>query len=164
MENENSNALLQKFKDKTKEISSCVTDKISDAAQAGQDKLNESMGDINGVVSAINELGYSINGISIGIGLIPDIEIEISGLTKTMDEATFERVMEEQNEKTIISAVVKTLQTASVLQNKIHILEMRSDIASIKLGFPPKLSLKFKKNGNKTENIALIPEGASEIK
>jgi len=45
---EKAGVLLKKFKDKTKEIRSCVTEKISDAAQASQDKLEESMGDIDG--------------------------------------------------------------------------------------------------------------------
>jgi hypothetical protein len=150
MENndEKAGALLRKFKDKTKEISSCVTEKISDAAQAGQDKLEESMGDIDGIASAIRELGYSLNGISIGVGLIPDIQFELSGLTKTMDDGTFERIMEAQKEKKIVCASLKALQTASTLQNKIHIMGMRSDVAVITLGFPPKITLKFKKNGD----------------
>jgi len=150
MENndEKAGVLLKKFKDKTKEISSCVTEKISDATQAGQDKLEESIGNINGITSAIRELGYSLNGISIGVGLIPDIQFELSGLTKTMDESTFERIMEEQKESKIICATLKALQTASILQNKIHIMGMCSDVAVITLGFPPKISLKFKKNGD----------------
>jgi hypothetical protein len=155
MENncEKNGALLQKLKDKTKEISSSVTEKISDAALAGQDKLNESMGDIDGIASSIRELGYSLNSISVGVGLIPDIQFELSGLTKIMDEATFERVTEEHKESKIICAVLKTLQTASILQSKIHIMEMRSDVATITLGLPPKLTLKFKKNVDSPDKV-----------
>jgi hypothetical protein len=145
--------LLKKFKDKTKDISTSVTEKISDAAQAGQDKLEESMGDIDGITSAIRELGYSLNGISIGVGLIPDIQFELSGLTKTMDDGTFERIMEEQKEKKIVCAALKALQTASTLQNRIHIMGMRSDVAAITLGIPPKVTLKFKKNGDQPEKV-----------
>lgn len=152
---EKAGVLLKKFKDKTKEISSCVTEKISDAAQASQDKLEESMGDIDGITSAIRELGYSLNSISIGVGLIPDIQFELSGLTKTMDESTFERIMEEQKEKKIICTALKALQTASTLQNKIHIMGMRSDVAVITLGIPPKVTLKFKRNGDQPERSTL---------
>jgi hypothetical protein len=142
---EKGGALLQKLKDKAKDVRSSVAEKISEASEAGQEKLKEAMGEVNGIVPALGELGYSVESIQLGVGLIPDISIEVSGLTKTMDEATFHRVLEEQAGNKVLSVVLRTLQSASALQHKLHIMGMRSDTAVITLGLPPKLTLKFKK-------------------
>jgi uncharacterized OsmC-like protein len=83
--------------------------------------------------------------VQIGVGLIPDIVIEISGLTKTMDEKSYQRILEEKKDKKLLCSVLRTLQTASALHDKVHIAGMKSDTAAITLGLPPKVNLKFTK-------------------
>jgi len=48
-------------------------------------------------------------------------------------------------DKKLLCSVLKTLQAASGLHDKIHIVGMKSDSATITLGLPPKITLKFKK-------------------
>ncbi|MGA2362556.1 MAG: hypothetical protein ABSG73_08835 [Candidatus Aminicenantales bacterium] len=93
----------------------------------------------------IRELGYSVESIQIGVGLIPDIVIEISGLSKTMDKKAYHRIVEEKKDKKLLCSVLKTVQSASGLHDKIHIAGMKSDTAAITLDMPPKINLKFKK-------------------
>ena len=136
--------LLQKLKDKAKGVKDSVADKVAEASEAGQEKLKEAVAEVDGIVPALRELGYAVEGIQVGVGLLPDIGIEVSGLTKTMDEATFHRILEEHKDNKVLTVVVRSLQTASALQHKIHIMGMRADTAVVVLGLPPKLTLKFK--------------------
>lgn len=71
--------------------------------------------------------------------------IEISGLTKTMDEQSYQRLLKEKKDEKLLSSVLRTLQTASTLHDRVHIAGMKSDAAAITLGLPPKVNLKFTK-------------------
>ena len=130
--------------EKAKEVQSTVKDKISDISEAATDKLKEVVAEINDVLPFIRELGYTVQGIGVGVGLIPDISIDVSGLTKVMDQETFGRTVEEQKEKKLLVGVLRALQAASLLQQKIKLGQMKADNATVTLGLPPKITLKFK--------------------
>ena len=140
---EKEESLFQRMKEKAKEVQSSVAEKIADASEAAQDKVREKLNELNSLLPCIRELGYSVDAVQIGIGLLPEVGIDVSGLSKTMDEATYQRVLEEQKENRVISLILKTLNTASSWQQKIQLMEMVSDQATITLGIPPKLTLKF---------------------
>jgi hypothetical protein len=138
--------MLSRLKDTALAVHANVTEKIADASEAGMEKLQEVMEEVDELRPFLQELGYSIEGIQIGIGLIPDVSIDIGGLSKTIPEETYQRILEEQKDRKLLVSILKALQTASALQHKVHFLGMRSDNASITLGLPPKMSLKFKKS------------------
>lgn len=142
---EKEESLFQRMKDKAKEVQSSVAEKIAETSEAAQDKVREKLNELNNLLPAIRELGYSVDGVQIGIGLLPEVGIDVSGLAKTMDQATYERVLEEQQDNKVISLILKTLNTASSWQQKIQLMEMVSDQATITLGIPPKLTIKFQR-------------------
>jgi hypothetical protein len=100
---------------------------------------------VNDLVPCIQALGYSVDGIQVGIGLLPDVNIDVSGLAKVMDEATYDRVLEEQKDNKLFTLVLKTLQTTSSWQQKIQFMDMGCDQATITLGIPPRITLKFQR-------------------
>jgi gas vesicle protein len=130
--------------DRAKEMQNNVKEKIADLSEAGMDKLKEVLAEINDMLPLIRELGYTIEGIQVGIGLIPNISLDIGGLTQAMDEEAFKRTLEEHKEKRLLVGVVRTLQATSVLQQKIKLGQMQSNSATIVLSLPPKVTLKFK--------------------
>jgi hypothetical protein len=138
-------SVFQKMKDKAQGIQTGLAEKISKTSEAGWTKLKETTDEVDEILPLISELGYSVESIQVGIGLIPDIVIEISGLTKKMDEKAYHRILKEKEDKKLLCSVLKTLQTASGLHDKVHIAGMKSDNAAITLGLPPKVTLKFKK-------------------
>jgi hypothetical protein len=140
-------SVIDRMKEKAKDIHAGVAEKIADLSEAGMDKVKDLMAEVNAILPFITELGYTTEGISVGIGLMPDISIEVSGLTKTMDEATYQRILEEQKDREVLVAILKALQTASVVQGKIQFFGMRADVATITISLPSKLTLKFKKIG-----------------
>lgn len=144
-DNVKNGSIFQKMKDKARGMQTEIADKISQASEAGSSMLRETGEELNEIVPLLRELGYAAESIQIGIGLIPDISIEISGLTKKMDENAYQRVLEEKKDKKLVCSLLKALQTQSVLQDKIHIVGMKSDSAVITLTIPPKMNLKFKK-------------------
>jgi len=143
---ETNGSVLERMKLKAKEVQDSVKDKISEVSEAGQEKIKEMIDGVNEILPAIRELGYSVEGINISIGLIPDITIEVGGLSKTIQDAKYQQILEEHKDRKLLISVIKTLQTTSSMQQKIGFMQMHSDNASITLGLPPKISLKFKKD------------------
>ncbi len=141
---ERGESLLQRVRDKA-EVQSTVAEKIADTSEAAQEKLREKLSEVNDILPAIRELGYSVEGVQVGIGLLPDVGIDVSGLSRTMDTATYERVLEEQKDKKVLGLVLRALQTTSMWQQKIQFMELGCDRATITLGIPPKITLKFEK-------------------
>ncbi|MEN6311286.1 MAG: hypothetical protein ABFD80_07075 [Acidobacteriota bacterium] len=146
-ENDNKNgSVFRMMKDKARGVQAGIAGKISQASEVGLTKLKEMTDEVNEILPLIGELGYSVESIQVGVGLIPDIIIEISGLTKKMDEEAYRRILAEKEGKKLLGNVLRTLQTTSGLHDKIHIAGMKSDTGTLTLGLPPKITLKFKKD------------------
>lgn len=134
-------------KEKLQEVQANIAEKINDASEVGMEKLQELMAEVDEISPILRELGYTLESLQVSVGLIPNVSIDIGGMTKTMPEETYQKVLEEHKDRKILISVVKTLQTVSALQQKVHFMGMRSDMVTITLGLPPKVILKF----NKTE-------------
>jgi hypothetical protein len=142
---EKGESLLRRMKDRAKGVQTSVAEKLAETSEAAQDKLREKLNELNEMLPVIRELGYTVEGIDVGVGLLPEVGINVSGLTHTMDVATYERVLEEQKDKKMLGLILRTLQTTSAWQQKIHFMDMSCDRATITVGIPPKVTLKFEK-------------------
>ncbi len=146
-EDQTNDSILRRVKAKAGEMQADALEKVAAISGAGAEEFRARIADMDEVIPIIAELGYTLQGVRIGIGLIPDIGLTISGLTKTMPEDRYNRVLEEHKDKPLLIGVVKSLQAASALQQKIHMIGMRADTASITLSVPPKVSLEFRREG-----------------
>jgi hypothetical protein len=138
-------SIINKLKGKAIEVHADIAEKISDASEAGMEKVQKMIAELDEISPFISELGYTVEGVKVSVGLIPDVSIDIGGMTKTMPEEIYRRIMEEQKDRKMLVSIIKTLQAVSALQQKVHFMGMLSDNISITLGFPPKVSLNFKK-------------------
>ena len=145
-EAEDKESLFQRLKGVARDVQSTVAEKIAETSEAAQEKLREKLDELNGLLPAIREVGYTVDAVQVGIGLLPEIGIDVSGLARTMDAEAFERVMEEQKENKVIGLILRTLQTTSSWQQKIHFANLGCDQATITLGLPPRITLKFTKD------------------
>jgi hypothetical protein len=137
--------MLDKLKNKANEVHASFAEKIAETSETSLEKLQEMMAEVDEISPFLRELGYTVESIHVEIGLIPSVSMDIGGMTKTMPEETYQKILEEQSERKILISVIKTLQAASTLQQKVHFMGMLSDNVTITLGVPPKVSLKFKK-------------------
>ena len=84
---------------KAKEMQAGVLEKIAAVSGAGLGEFKERIAELNEIIPLIGEPGDDADGLEIGLGLIPDVGMQISGLTKTMPEEPYNRVLQEQQEK-----------------------------------------------------------------
>jgi hypothetical protein len=143
--NPKNDSVLRRLKDRAEGLQAGVSEKLDAVSGSGMEEFKERIAELNEMIPLISELGYSVEDIRLGIGLLPEVGISISGLTKTMPDEAYNRIIVEQKEKPLLIGTIKALQNASAMQHRIHIMGMRADTASITLGFPPKIMLEFKK-------------------
>ena len=139
-------SIVQQMRGRAQEMQNRVTEKLADASGGGREMLKEMADELDETLPLIRELGYSVDGVVIGLGLIPDVQIQISGLSKTMDDDAYHRILDQQRDRKLLCSVLRALQTASSMHDRLHILGMHSDAATITLGVPPKISLKFERD------------------
>ncbi len=136
-------SIVQRLRNRAGEIHADAAEAWGSISGAANEEVKGRITELNSLVPMIAELGYSVDGIQIAIGPIPDVVLKISGLSRTMPEDRYRRVLEEHKDKPVLLAVVKALQAASGLHQRIHFMGMRSDTASVVLGLPPKVTLEF---------------------
>lgn len=107
--------MINKLKDKALEVHANVSEKITNSSEASMEKFQEIIAEVDEISPFILELGYTVDCIQVEVGLIPSVSIDISGMTKTMPEETYKRILEEQKDRNILINVVKTLQTVSAI-------------------------------------------------
>ena len=167
--------MLDKFKEKAKQAQDTIKSKVTEAAQAGTErvkgavsdvtqagsakvkqalasiteagteKVKEMVGNLNVITPVLTKLGYEVRVIRIGMSIVPELIIEIHGMTHHLDEAEMARAMEEFKDRKVLLALLAALQKASHFQSKVTIAGMKNDIVEIKLGVPPMVTSVFVK-------------------
>lgn len=132
-------SVLDRVKAKARDVQDGVLDKLSEVSEVGQERIKDAVEMVNELLPVVLECGYSVEGIDVSIGLVPEITIEIGGLNTTIEEAKYQQILETHKERKMLLGVIRALQTTS----KIRFLQMRADRGKITLGLPPKISLKF---------------------
>ena len=133
---------LQQQLDKAKETVEIVYGKVSEIKDAGMDKIKSYMDEISNGLPVFEEAGFHLDGISIGLGIPPDISIAFSK-TKEVSAETIKALIHQNADKKSLSLILNTLLTANTLQNKIRLNKLIFAGVSIQLGVPPKVSLKY---------------------
>jgi len=92
---EEDRSLTGRFKGKVQDVQSGISVALSGASEAGVEKFKGAVEEVNALLPLVSELGYSVDAVGFGIGLVPDVSIQVSGLTQTMDETIYRRILDE---------------------------------------------------------------------
>ena len=129
--------------DKAKDLMESATDKMTDLKDAGWDKIKAGMDELYNGLPLIEEAGFKVNDITIDIGIPPDVAISLTK-TNQVNAATIENMIELNKDKKILSMVLGTLLNANKMQEKITMNKFTFAGLAIKVGIPPKVSLRYK--------------------
>ena len=129
--------------DKAKDLMDCASDKMTDLKDAGWDKIKAGMDELYNGLPLIEEAGFKVNDITIDIGIPPDVGISFTK-TNQVDAATIENMIEQNQDKKILSMVLATLLNANKMQEKITMNKFTFSGLAIRVGIPPKVSLRYK--------------------
>lgn len=104
------------------------------------DRVEEIFKNINQFKTIFYEAGYDIGGISVSLGLPPDISISFKFLG-SVDEIKRKEIMVKVSENKIASVILSSLFRASDFTEKISVGEMKLKTINVKLGLIPSISV-----------------------
>ncbi len=89
--------VFEKFKEKTKQFKA-ASDHVKDVSF---DQVNQLLDDFNKTVPTIKSLGLSMKKFHMGMGVIPEIEITLSGSVNAIDIKKIQELIQNNPDKKI---------------------------------------------------------------
>jgi hypothetical protein len=120
-----------------------VTDEMKEAALV---RLRESLDDFNAALPVLRDAGYVLRGVSIKLGLPPQITASLSSGPGVSEDRLAELLTEHSRRK-LTTLIVKSVYHATKLQSMLEITGMRPTGLSIDVGLIPDVVLQFGPSG-----------------
>jgi hypothetical protein len=108
------------------------------------EKYNKVLNDFGEAITTIQGIGFSINDLQVGMGLIPEMSAKVIGSLDKMDTETLKSLILKNKENKILYTLFNTLLKAYDLRNQIGGLGFKGIEIDLKIGLPPKASVKFR--------------------
>ena len=132
--------------DSLRDMASGVKDQLADVTTDLKEmsiaKLEEALADFNAALPLLRDAGYVLDGVSVKLGLNPQIVANFAG-GAVLSEERVEAILEEHSGRKLTSLLVKAVRHATTLQSKLTISGMRADGLSVEVGLVPQVTVKF---------------------
>jgi hypothetical protein len=131
------------FKDKFKEAKEKATDLTEKAAEVrgvAADKLNAVLDDYSVAVETFESFGFKMTQFRVGMGLLPEINTSIRGSLKRVKEDEINELIEKNEGKKILIAMLRALLAAKDMQARAKLVNFGQLVLDVKLGIPPSIS------------------------
>jgi len=115
---------------------------LKEMREASSDKIKTLVNDILGLAPLIEVTGFCMKDLSVDVGIPPGIKLSFTK-ERDVDPATIEKLLKENEDKTILTLIVKGLQKADAMQKEMNLSYYNFRGLSMKIGLPPDISLKF---------------------
>ena len=129
-----------------KDIAAGVKGQLADATAemkgVGLAKLDEALDDFNAALPVLREAGYVVDGVSVKLGLVPQVVTNFSTGTLVSEERV-DALLAEHAGRKFTTLMVKAVYQATRLQSKLDIRGMRPSGVSVELGLVPTVTVKF---------------------
>jgi hypothetical protein len=119
-----------------------VGEKAASAKDAALEKISQSLDKFNEAIPAIKALGFAVTDLNVDMGAIPDVSAKITGSIDSIEEEKIKELIGSNEDNKFLVTVLKGLQTASNIQNKLGDLGFKGVEAEVKLS-PPGIKVGF---------------------
>lgn len=128
--------------DQANDAMGMLRDKLQEVKEAGFDKLKAGIDELSNGLPLIEQAGFTVHDINIGIGIPPEVSLSFKK-TNTVSSVDIQKIIDENQDKTILVPVLQALLTANNMQSKITMGKFNFTGVGIKVGIPPEVSLRY---------------------
>ena len=125
--------------DELREQAAAMVEDVKDASLA---KLQETLDDFNSALPVLREAGYSLEGITLGMGIPPTLNADFSA-AQDASSVSVERLLTQHADKKLTVVLIKALHNAWLMQTKITIGGLTPTGISVDVGLIPSVSVSF---------------------
>ena len=119
-----------------------LADVTTDIKEMSAAQLDEALADFNAALPLLRDAGYVLDGVSVKLGLAPQIVASFAG-GGVLSEERVDAMLAEHSGRKLTTLLVKAVRHATTLQSKLTISGMRADGLSVEVGIVPQVTVKF---------------------
>ena len=119
-----------------------LADVTTDIKEMSAAKLDEALADFNAALPLLRDAGYVLDGVSVKLGLSPQIIANFAG-GAVLSEERVDAMLAEHSGRKLTTLLVKAVRHATTLQSKLTISGMRAAGLSVEVGLVPQVTVKF---------------------
>jgi hypothetical protein len=128
--------------DQARDAMTAINEQIGELKEAGMDKIKAGIEELSSGMPLIEQSGFQIKDITLGLGIPPQVSIALAK-TKAVESADIQKLIDANQDKKILCAILQALQTANNVQSKITMGKFLFTGVGIKMGIPPEVSLRY---------------------
>jgi hypothetical protein len=133
---------LSSLVSKTDELREQAVAKVEEVKEASLAKLLETLDDFNSSLPIVREAGYTLEGITLGMGIPPTLHAEFTA-SQEASTVDVKRLLTQHPDKKLTGVLIKALHNAWLVQTKITIAGLKPTKLSVEVGLIPSVSVSF---------------------
>lgn len=134
-------------KDKLKKTAGAVRDTAARQAKgargAAAGKIDALMGALDETLLNVKTLGLTLKDFQLGSGVLPSVRATLEGSVDAVDPVRLAQMIDDHPDNEILQTTLKLLQSAVKYKDRLSVFDLTGIELSIKVGFPPDVSLRF---------------------
>jgi hypothetical protein len=132
---------IDKFKGKVGDVKGAAGG-VKDAAF---EKISQTLDEFNEAIPTIKAMGFAVTDLQVGVGPTPEVTAKLVGPAKGMQPEEIQGLINSNSDKKFLVTILKGLQTASNVQNRLGDEGFKNVEADITLGLTPSIKVGFLK-------------------
>jgi len=136
-------AASDSLRDMVSGVKDQLADVTTDLKEMSIATLEEGVADFNAALPLLRDAGYVLDGVSVKLGLSPQIVANFAGGGAVLSEERVEAMLAEHSGRKLTSLLVRAVRHATTLQSRLTISGMRADGLSVEVGLVPQVTVKF---------------------
>jgi predicted regulator of amino acid metabolism with ACT domain len=120
-----------------------MLEKAQGLTNSASDAVSKLLDEFNAALPTIKALGFSVEDIQVGMGLLPEVKATLIAAADNVDVKDLDGMIEKKSEQKTLVVVLKALQAAYNVREQLGDLGLSGVEIDLTLGFPPKVSIGF---------------------
>ena len=120
-----------------------LREKAGELTGAAVDTAGKLVDELNEALPTLRALGFTVKGLEMGMGLMPEITVKLVASTDTVDPKKIKELMDQNPENKTLTAALKGLLAAYNLKQMVASIPFKGIELEMKLGIPPHIGVAF---------------------
>ena len=124
-----------------------LKNKAGDLSEAAMEKVDSILDEYQKILPYMEELGLTVDGLSIEAGLLPKIKTSLIASIDNIETEAVERIKKENSQNQLLTSILNAVLLAKKLDKRLDnasITLFKELIIDITLGVPPSIAINFK--------------------
>jgi hypothetical protein len=124
--------------------------KAKDFAGSANEGVSKMLDEFNAALPTMRALGFTVQDIQVGMGLLPEVKAKLAASADNIDVKAIDEIIQKKSEQKTLVTVLKALQTAYNVRDRLGDLGLKGVEINATLGLPPNISIGFIKSSAAT--------------